>query len=321
MHDFPAVIPPLIEDNRREDCLHVFLIHNSVAIIMAMMMADAYRIPLKSVRAVGIRHTSTDLTGFQELPLTVRAYDRYVNRITGRNLAARRLRREYLGGSRYIVYASWVYPEVEELLASSRSLGLVVFEEGQQSYYRSPPYRPSFFKRWLFRRSRVLGGSISHYFRSDAAAYVSLTEAAFPLMPKERRYVLSNLESAARNYAPRLKGVPAVGLMPAPRRLAPADVFPAIDRLIDAMQGQGVIKMHPGFLSEPFYVSARFAQYIEERSGGCIGLCPDDVLLELEMLVEKKQLYGARSSLIRYADLLGSSFVPVTFENYIAPII
>jgi hypothetical protein len=322
MQSFPVTIPPLVENNRQEDCLHVFLIHNPVAIIMARMMVDAYRIPLNSVRAVDIRNTNTEMTGFRELHLSVGRYDRYVNRITGRNLAAWKLRRVILDNySHYIVYASWAYPEVEELLASRRSLGLIVFEEGQQSYYQSPPYRPGFFNSWLFRRSKILRGSIAHYFRDDADAFVGLTPEAFPLMPKERRYVLSNLDSMARNYSPRLKGVSAIGLMPAPRRLALAEIFPAIDRLIDVMQGQGVIKMHPGFLSERFYVPAQFAQYMAERSGGRVGLCPDDVLLEMEMFLEKKQLYGARSSLSRYAELMGSTFIPITFENYIAPII
>lgn len=322
MQNAPATIPPLIEKNREEDCLHIFLIHNPVAIIMATMMVDAYGIPVDSARAVGIRNINTEMTGFREFQLRASRYDRYVNRISGRDLAAWKLRREILNScSRYIVYASWAYPEVEELLASRRCLGHIVFEEGQQSYYRSPTYRPSLFNSWLFRRGRILGGSIEHYFRSDASAFVGLTPEAFPLIPRARRYTLSNLDSMARKYTFRLRGVSAIGLMPAPRRLAPADVFPAIDRLIDTMQGQGVIKMHPGFLSERFYVPVQFAQYIAERSAGRVGLCPDDVLLEMEMLLEKKQLYGARSSLSRYAELMGSSFIPVTFENYVLPII
>jgi hypothetical protein len=322
MQNTRVIIPPLIEKNRQEDSLHVFLIHNPVAIIMATMIVDAYRIPLNSVRVVGIRNTNTEMTGFRELHLRPGRFDRYLNRITGRNFAAWKLRREILTScSRYIVYASWAYPEVEELLASRQSLGHIVFEEGQQSYYRSPLYRPSLFNSWLFRRGRILGGSIEHYFRDDASAFIGLTPEAFPLIPRERRFVLSNLDSMARKYTPRLKGVSAIGLMPAPRRLAPAEVYPAIDRLIDAMHGQGVIKMHPGFLSERFYVPAQFAQYMAERSGGRVRLCPDDALLEMEMFLEKKQLYGARSSLSRYAELLGSSFIPVTFENYVAPII
>lgn len=322
MQNAPTIIPPLIEENRQDDCLHIFLIHSPVAIIMATMMVDAYRIPLSSVRAVGIRNTNTEMTGLRELHLRPGRYDRYVNRITGRNLAAWRLRREILHScSRYIVYASWAYPEVEELLACRRNLGHIVFEEGQQSYYRSPLYRPNILNSWLFRRGRILRGSIEHYFRDDASAFVGLTPESFPLIPRDRRYVLTNLNSMARKYTPRLTGVSAIGLMPAPRRLAPAEVFPAIDRLINAMQGPGVIKMHPGFLSERSYVPAHFAQYIAERSGGRVRLCPDDALLEMEMFLEKKQLYGARSSLSRYAELLGSSFTSVIFENYISPII
>lgn len=322
MQNLQSIIPPLIEKNLEEDCLHIFLIHNPVAIIMATMMVDAFRIPPERVRTVGIRNTNTEITGFRELHLKVRRYDRYVNRITGRSLSAWRLRREIQNHcSSYIIYASWVYPEVEELLASHKNLGHVVFEEGQQSYYQSPPYRPSFFNSWLFRRSKILSGSIAHYFRYDAAAFVGLSPETFPLLPKERRYVLSNLGSMSRNYSPRLKGIKYIGLMPAPRRLIPTAVFTAIDKLIDTIPGQGVIKMHPGFLSEQIYVPARFAQYITERSCGRIGLCPDDVLLEMEMLVEKKEMYGARSSLMRYAELFGSSFIPITFENYIAPII
>ncbi len=322
MQNAPAIIPPLIEENRQEDCLHIFLIHNPVAIIMATMMVEAYRIPFNSVRAVGIRNTQTEMTGFRELHLRPGRFDRYVNRITGRNLAAWKLRREIQNScSRYIVYASWAYPEVEELLASRRNLGHIVFEEGQQSYYRSQPYHPSFFNSWLFRRGKIFGGSIEHYFRDDASAFIGLMPEAFPVIPRERRYTLSNMDSMVRKYKPRLMGISAIGLMPAPRRLASVEVFPAIDRLIDVMQGPGVIKMHPGFLSERSYVSAHFAQYIAERSGGRVRLCPDDALLEMEMFLEKKQLYGARSSLSQYAAMLGSSFIPVTFENYIDPII
>ena len=321
MHYIPTPIPPLIENNCQNNCLHVFLIHNPVAIIMTMMMVDAFKIPRDKVRVVGIRHTSTKMTGFHELALKERDCDRYINRITGRNFAARRLRREHLHDLNYIVYASWVYPEVEELLSSKRSLGLIAFEEGQQSYYLSTTYRHNFLNRWLFRRRKVLNGSISHYFRGDTTAYVGLTDEAFPLVPKDRRYVLSNVHSAAQKYAPRLKGITAIGLMPAPRRLLAEDDLPAIDKLIETMHGRGVIKMHPGYLSEQYYEPSRFAKYIEKRSDGLITLCPDDALLELEMLVEEKKLYGARSSLVRYADLLGSSFEQVYFDNYIAPII
>ena len=39
-----------------------------------------------------------------------------------------------------------------------------------------------------------------------------------------------------------------------------------------------------------------------------INLCNNDVLLEAEMLFEKKYLYGPLTSLIKYSNLLGSEF-------------
>jgi hypothetical protein len=322
VNNFQINIPPLIQKNIQKDCLHIFLIHNPVAVIMTTIMVDAYRIPLNNVRVIGIRNANAQMTGFRELHLNVCKYDRYVNRIIGRNMAMWRLRRKIQKScSNYIVYAAWMYPEVEELVYSHQNLGHVIFEEGQQSYYQSLPYRHSFFNNWIFRRGKILRGSIAHYFRDDASAFVGLTPKSFPLMPKDKCFVLPNLGSMARNYTPQLRGILAIGLMPAPRRLEASDFFSAIDELISHMEGHGVIKMHPGFLSEKLYIPEHFAQYISERSGGRISLCPDDVLLEMEMCVEKKQLYGARSSLSYYAELMGSSYTLVNFKNYIAPII
>jgi len=58
-----------------------------------------------------------------------------------------------------------------------------------------------------------------------------------------------------------------------------------------AMEGRGVIKLHPGFLSEKTYCAQEVARYIGSASGGRVSLCPDDVLIELEMLSEKKTVW------------------------------
>lgn len=313
-------VPTFIQDHLDNDCLHIFLIHSPLAIIISMMIADAYPIPPSRIYAVSIRNTSTERTGFKTLPLEPRRYDRYVNRLMGRHLAALRLRRR-LGklSKRYIIYASWVYPEVEELISSSQCAGLVIFEDGQQAYYQSRPYTNHWLNRWLFRRKKIAQGSLHHYFREDSACHIGISPEAFPLVDRNKRYALTNMSDIAnKHYVPRLQGVRSIGLMPAPRRLSAEDVLAAVNALIDAMQGQGVIKMHPGFLSEKIYCAQEFARYIDNASGGRISLCPDDVLIELEMLFEKKDLYGARSSLSRYAELFGSSFHMIAFNNYIS---
>jgi len=316
-------IPELIQDNLGEDCLHIFFIQNPVAVIMSLMIADAYKIPQKQAYAVSIRHTTTGNTGFASLPLNSRSFDRYLNRLSGRNFPGIRLRQELnRTGLRYLVYASWVYPEIEEVISSPQCMGHIVFEEGQQSYYDSTPYQKNFFNSWFFRRKKILyEGSINHYYRNDTSAFVGMSPATFPKVPEDKRYVLRNMSTAAQKYAPRLKGVRSIGLMPAPRRLARPDVFPAIERLICTIDGPGVIKMHPGFRCEAYYSQDVFSNFIEDTSNGWVKLCPDDILIEFEMLVEKKELYGARSSLSRYAQEFGSTFHEISFNNYIKPII
>lgn len=320
-HPF-STVPAIIQNHLGDDCLHVFLIQSPLAIVLSLMITDAYHIPADRIYATSIRCTNIEMTGFKPLPLISHGYDRYINRLTGRHLAAYRLRRK-LGklARRYVVYASWVYPEVEELISSSKCAGLVIFEDGQQAYYQSGCYAKHWRNRWIFRRQKVMQGSKQHYFREDTACYIGLSPESYPLILKDKRYVLTDMSSAARHYVPRLKNIRSIGLMPAPMRLTQKDVLPALDTLVHTMEGKGVIKMHPGFLSEKTYCAEEVARYIDNASGGRISLCPDDVLIELEMVSEKKVLYGARSSLSRYAEMLGSTFNLVAFNNYTPPIV
>lgn len=315
-------IPPIVKASAGSDTLHVFFLQNPVATIMSLMIADAYNLPRDQCFAVSIRHTDTQFTGFATLPLVSKKLDRYVSKLSGRNMAGTRLRRTLERTKRnYIVYASWHYPEVEEATLSPTCLGTVIFEEGQLSYYLSQPYQNSPANRWLHRRKKIAAGQLDYYFPSDADAFVAFSSEAFPAVRDEKRHVLKNMAAAARNYVPQLSGIDAVGLMPAPRRLAPSDVMPAIDTLISAMPGPAVIKMHPGYMSERYYSAEEFSAAIEQRSSGRVALCPDGVLLELEMLARRKTLYGARTSLSRYARMFGSDFRDVAFDNYIEPII
>jgi hypothetical protein len=316
----PPTVPPFIQENLDEDCLHVFLIQNPLAIIMSLMIADAYHISPDRTYAVRIRNMDTEFTNFKTLALKPCSYDRYVNRLTGRHLGAFRLRRQLEKlAKRYIIYASWQYPEMEELISSSQCVGHVIFEEGQQTYRPSKPYARHWRNRWLFRRKKISQGSIHYYFREDSACHIGLSPEAFPFIAESKRYVLTNMANVAKPYKKRLEGVESIGLMPAPTRLSPESVMPAIDRLIGAVEGRAVIKMHPGFLSEKTYCPQDFSRYIHSASGGRVSLCPDDALIELEMLSEKKKVYGAPTSLSRYAEMLGSEFHFIAFSNYTLP--
>lgn len=315
-----ADLPELIRNNPGTDCLHVFFIPNPVAAIMSLMIVEFYELPRDQVYAVSMRHSDTSFTNLVELPLEVGPFDRYANRLTGRNMAAIRLKRRLKRhGSKYIVYASWHYSEIEEVTASSSCLGTIIFEEGQLTYYEINPYRNAIWNTWRFRKGRIAKGLIDNYLREDAAAFVGLSPDSFPGIPGHKKYVLDDISAIAGNYEPQLTGIRSIGLMPAPRRLSAPDIFPAVEKLIKVIPGRGVVKLHPGYRSERHYSLERFSELVENVSDGRVSLCPEDTVLELEMLAEEKVLYGARTSLSRYAKMFGSQFHEVEFDNYIRP--
>ena len=53
----------------------------------------------------------------------------------------------------------------------------------------------------------------------------------------------------------------------------------------------------------------KIEQYLKIRSKGNIELCPKGTIIEMEMLKNKKVLYGPLTSLKRYADFFGSKFI------------
>ena len=77
--------------------------------------------------------------------------------------------------------------------------------------------------------------------------------------------------------------------------------------LIKTLPNGGLIKLHPSF-----YVSdkkiEKIKKYLEKETDNQIQLCAIDVILEIEMLFEKKNILGPQTSLSYYADFFGSNF-------------
>ena len=78
------------------------------------------------------------------------------------------------------------------------------------------------------------------------------------------------------------------------------------------------MKLHPGFKVHQ-ELRRCFIENLKTISKGSISVVEDDVIVELEMLHRPKVLYGCRSSLSRYARILGSEYIYIEFPGYIAP--
>ena len=76
------------------------------------------------------------------------------------------------------------------------------------------------------------------------------------------------------------------------------------------MPNGGVIKLHPSFLANK-KTQKRIELIFNNISPANISLCPNNVILEIEMLYEKKKIIGPQTSLNKYAKKFGSEFVNI----------
>ena len=83
-----------------------------------------------------------------------------------------------------------------------------------------------------------------------------------------------------------------------------------IKTLIDNMPNGGVIKLHPSFASDKIKRN-QIESIIKSFNNNHIKICPDNVIIEIEMLYEEKILVGSLTSLSKYAESFGSKFINV----------
>ena len=104
-------------------------------------------------------------------------------------------------------------------------------------------------------------------------------------------------------------GIKTIGLTCAQRRIQDNEWETMLRKLFKSMPEGGIVKIHPSFLTDGKKrkkILSIFSKLRDQYKN--IELCDDDVILEIEMLFEKKELIGSITSLEVYADNFGSDF-------------
>ena len=83
--------------------------------------------------------------------------------------------------------------------------------------------------------------------------------------------------------------------------------------LINEMNGEGVIKLHPSFTSSN-QIQDDIIKVFQNLETKKIKICPNDVNIELEMIYETKKIIGFQTSLSKYATIFGSKFKQLSYE-------
>ena len=166
------------------------------------------------------------------------------------------------------------------------------------------------FSEFEFKSMTTFAMDSPFIFRDDSLGFIGLLSDAYPGVSPEKKFILKDIELMKKFYNPKTEGVRNIALTCAERRLKNNEWKPMIKSLIDKMPDGGLIKLHPSFASDKSK-RKRIESIVQKFNNNSIKICPDDVIIEIEMLYESKTLFGSLTSLSKYAERFGSEFINI----------
>ena len=305
-----TIFPNFEDPSEINEYLHVYLIVNPVTAIVSKLFIDKYNIANNKVLICSLRNADTSIFLHESYNIKQNIFERFAKKFLNISTVTNKfLDLIEQKNKKFILYTSWAYtdtnitPSVARIIQSKLCYGHFYLEEGQLSYSSIEPYKPEDF---LKDTAKYIANS-KYIFRTDSLGYIGLFDDVFPMMPKEKRILINNFEVLKETYDPKLIGVHDIGITCAIRRLKNNEWKKMLVTLINNMPNGGVIKLHPSFIVN-MKIKQKIEEIFNEIAPENISLCPNDVILEIEMLFERKKLIGSISSLNNYAAKLGSNF-------------
>ncbi len=307
------MVKKFIEKSIENNFSHVFLVVNPLNVIVTKLIIDQFGLKSNEVLIVTFRNVKTSLLDYKTIHTKNRKFDGIMRKIFFLNPNAKTILNNI--DDKFILYASWAFREVNYLLKSSKCGGHIYIEEGQGSYINNEKF--DYSKLSLYTKiknhfkNRINNEKGPKYtFRSDTNGFIALYPESFPSIEAKNKFFLKNFKSLKKIYKPRTIGIKNIALTCAERRLLNNDWEAMLLKLIKTLPNGGLIKLHPSFfVSEEKIDKIKF--FLAHKTNDLVKLCSNDIILELEMLFEKKTFYGPQTSLLFYAKHFGSNFVSI----------
>ena len=299
-----------------KSCYHVFFISNPICGIVAAMFAEYFGIPKDRLVTFPLRNIDLLYISAQTITVEPRLTDRILEKVGLNSLGQRVCAELNKLNAPYVLYAPWYIPHIQIALKSSKCLGHAYIEEGQVSFKSQTtfPIGSELNLLGLQKKQARFAESKQYLFRDDALQFIRISPAAFSFIAPETCVTLDNFEVITKTYQPRLKGVKTIGIGPAPRRV-PERIFENIySEISHTLPAGSVLKIHPGYSQDPKKIE-RIRAILTTESSGTIALCHNNTIIEAEMMLEPKQLFGFQSSLQQYAQFFGSSYHLLQFPK------
>jgi hypothetical protein len=305
---------------KNSDVDHYFFISSPIVEILAYQFISKYKISNEKIKVINYRNYTPVLLSHDLLFCRQSFLERVALKVFQMSWEGIKLKIKITSsGKKFLLYLAWDFPAAVELMSSKNCLGHVYLEEGQMSYvsqdlYKRPENmmeRKRQIQQWRNSNKKLTTksdrGEYNDFYSKDALAFVKLFKEAFPEIPECKQILVDDFSHIIKNYKPQLLGVRYLGIMCAPRRLSPDNVLNVVNALISHLPEGGFIKLHPDFNRLP-ELRKQIVDHVNSLTDRQVDICRDTVIIELEMILEKKILYGSKTSLVRYTRALGSIF-------------
>lgn len=221
-------------------------------------------------------------------------------------------------GKRFDVYSSWMFQETEFLSFLPNNEKHFYLEDGQLSLIPFSLYPNKYTNRWSARSSKLTSNRMQYVYRDDASGFLCITPSAFEGNHSISKTIFDNFESCFQWYSPKLVDIKTIILSPHPKRLLPDLYLASIMKALKTVPNRWALKLHWAIYSYPSLYRAILNEFSTIPSSTGI-LCDRDTIIELEMIAEKKELFGPITSLAHYAIMFNSSFKHLDFDGYQPP--
>ena len=304
--------PILFNKSKANSWNYVFLINNPIAVFISKILIEKFKLDIDKVKVFSFRNTDASLITNNYIKVFHKKYDSVLGKIFWCSPLGNRILKK-LPDNKFILFTEWSYRESERIINHKNCVTHAYIEMGQHSYLNIPVFSPKklsfrnrFLKNWKNRLSPI-DEYAHYYFRDDASLFFGMMTDVFPKIENEKKYILDNFSDLKQFYKPKLIGNKVIGLTCASRRIERKNWDDMLNKLFKKLPPGSLIKAHPSFYSNEA-VYKDFFNTFNRLSKGNFELCPNNIILELEILFEKKIFYGSKSALSKYAEYAGSKF-------------
>ena len=291
----------------KKDIHHVFFIINPVVEIIIFLWIKLLDIPNSNIILLKLRKNSSGILKLESTHFKKTILDRLFLKIGFDKNSEKYSNFIKLKNVKFYLYSSWVHPEFNALLKNKNCLGHFYIEEGQLAKRKTNFIENNKLHINHIKSEIKYAEELNAFHRNDAKYYISIDPIAFPHINSQKKILIDDFTPILDSYKPSLIGNQFIGIGPAPRRLTKNKLIDILITLAKKMPDNSLIKLHPGFDLRKSKLNL-LKKKIYEKTNKNIQFCNQSILLELEMIFEKKYFYGSQSSLVRYAALFGSEY-------------